>query len=128
MLHLALMGNSTVEVIQPTDWEDTDLQWIYQQNYATEKEISIHGKLTVDMALYYDTDQIRKLYNIDSMEYKTFCRTGLKYLESTNADERRELLVELTKKDAFNYLSERTDQRLILYYVCLLSQEMDDDD
>lgn len=29
MLHLALMGNDTVEVIQPVDWEDTDLQWIY---------------------------------------------------------------------------------------------------
>ena len=72
------------------------------------------------MELFYDAEQIRKLYDRRTNEYRQFCSTALDYLQID--DEKRENLNIITELDAFNYLSENTNARLVLYYVCLLSE------
>jgi len=85
----------------------------------SENTVEIGGRLSNDLDLFYTVDEMRLLFDFGETYYKDLCGLVLRYFESESDSEKRtEAVAEITAFPMFNYLTEESGPRDMMYYIC----------
>jgi hypothetical protein len=87
-----------------------------------ERPIEIRGEMSEDLDLFFDVQQMRDVFDLKQENYSVLCQLVMEYF--LEVGDPVELESYITRTRFFDYLTEEPKPRDILYFVCLLNDNL----